>query len=350
MFEQLGFENLTPKMASVIFALAIGLIFGSVSQHIKFCFRRSIVGTPQERKSARGIWFAALASATIGTQLLIFYDFFSFNEHRFFNSDIPILAIAMGGIMFGVGMVLTRGCISRLVVLTGSGNIRALIVFVIFAITAHATLKGVFAPVRVWIGSFTLDLGEITGFSELIGGPILWSILIIFVSIFIAYKSSSRISHLILAIFIGLLVPLSWLGTGFILFDEFDPIPLQSLSFTSPSSDLLFWSIASTSIPAGFGVGLIGGVILGSFTAAISKNEFQWITFENHQQTKQYLLGAVLMGSGGVLAGGCTVGAGLAGIPTLSFAAISALICVVIGALMTKYITNIFVNSNYSYA
>ena len=113
---------------------------------------------------------------------------------------------------------------------------------------------------------------------------------------------------------------------------------------------MLFWSIASTSIPAGFGVGLIGGVILGSFTAAISKNEFQWITFENHQQTKQYLLGAVLMGSGGVLAGGCTVGAGLAGIPTLSFAAISALICVVIGALMTKYITNIFVNSNYSYA
>ena len=167
---------------------------------------------------------------------------------------------------------------------------------------------------------------------------------------YIAYKSSSKISHLILAIFIGLLVPLSWLGTGFILFDEFDPIPLQSLSFTSPSSDLLFWSIASTSIPAGFGVGLIGGVILGSFTTAISKNEFQWITFENHQQTKQYLLGAVLMGSGGVLAGGCTVGAGLAGIPTLSFAAISALICVVIGALMTKYITNIFVNSNYSYA
>ena len=141
MFEQLGFENLTPKMASVIFALAIGLIFGSVSQHIKFCFRRSIVGTPQERKSARGVWFAALASATLGTQLLIFYDFFSFTEHRFFNSDIPILAIAMGGIMFGVGMVLTRGCISRLVVLTGSGNIRALIVFLFLQLQPMQLLK-----------------------------------------------------------------------------------------------------------------------------------------------------------------------------------------------------------------
>ena len=75
MFDQLGFDNLTPKLASVIFALVIGLIFGSISQRIKFCFRRSIVGSGQERKSAQGVWFAALASAIIGTQLLIFYNF-----------------------------------------------------------------------------------------------------------------------------------------------------------------------------------------------------------------------------------------------------------------------------------
>jgi len=187
---------------------------------------------------------------------------------------MPLLAIIFGGIMFGVGMVLTRGCISRLVVLTGTGNIRAFIVFIVFAITAHATLKGIFAPIRVWLGSFTLNL-----------------------------------------VFIGLLVPLSYLGTGFILFDEFDPIQLESLSFTSPSSDLLFWTIASSAIPAGFGVGLLGGVLLGSFISAITRNEFKWITFENQQQTKQYLIGASLMGSGGVLAGGCTVGAGLSGVP-----------------------------------
>ncbi|MCH1536090.1 MAG: YeeE/YedE family protein, partial [Amylibacter sp.] len=187
MFDQLGFDNLTPKLASVIFALVIGLIFGSISQRIKFCFRRSIVGSGQERKSAQGVWFAALASAIIGTQLLIFYNFISFSEHRFFNSNMPLLAIIFGGIMFGVGMVLTRGCISRLVVLTGTGNIRAFIVFIVFAITAHATLKGIFAPIRVWLGSFTLNLNEVTGFSKLIGGPILWSIIIFSLSVLIAY-------------------------------------------------------------------------------------------------------------------------------------------------------------------
>ena len=167
---------------------------------------------------------------------------------------------------------------------------------------------------------------------------------------FIAYKSKSKASHLILAVFIGLLVPLSYLGTGFILFDEFDPIQLESLSFTSPSSDLLFWTIASSAIPAGFGVGLLGGVLLGSFISAITRNEFKWITFENQQQTKQYLFGASLMGSGGVLAGGCTVGAGLSGVPTLSFAAIIALIFIVFGAVSAKYFINLTKNSNYSYA
>lgn len=350
MFEQLGFENLTPKMASLIFALFIGLIFGFIGQSIKFCFRRSIVGNLQERKSARGVWFTALASATIGTQLLISYEFVSFSEHRFFNPDIPILAIVFGGILFGTGMVLTKGCISRLVVLSGTGNIRALIVFVVFAITAHATLKGILAPMRTFLGSFTLNLNEYTGFSSIFGGPIFWSMIIVFISILIAIKSNTKVYHLILAIFIGLLVPLSWLGTGYILYDEFDPIQLQSLSFTSPSADLLFWSIASSSIPAGFGVGLLGGVMLGSFISALTKNQFQWISFETPQQTKQYLLGGTFMGVGGVLAGGCTVGAGLAGIPTLSFAAFLAIICVALGALITKYISKLFVNSNYSYA
>jgi uncharacterized membrane protein YedE/YeeE len=134
------------------------------------------------------------------------------------------------------------------------------------------------------------------------------------------------------------LVPFAWLGTGFILQDVFDPIAMQSLSFTSPAADLLFWSIASSSIPAGFGVGLILGVVFGSALAAISKSEFVWQSFENAEQTKRYFLGAGLMGVGGVLAGGCTVGAGLGGVPTLSIAALLALAFIAGGAVLANYI------------
>ena len=336
MFEELGFETLTPVTASIIFALVIGVIFGAIGQHTKFCFRRGVVGEPAERKSARGVWFTGLAAAIIGTQLMVANDIISFADHRFFVSDVPLIAIALGGLLFGAGMVLTRGCVSRLTVLTGTGNTRALIVLIVFAITAHAALKGILAPVRVWAGSFTVDFGQTVSFAQLPGGAILWTALLALGAVSLAYKSGAKPTHLALAAILGLLVPLSWAGTGYILFDEFDPIAMQSLSFTSPSADVLFWAVASTAIPAGFGVGLIGGVIAGSAIASLIKGEFQWQSFETPQQTRRYLSGAILMGLGGVLAGGCTVGAGLGGIPTLSFAAILALAFITIGAITTR--------------
>jgi uncharacterized membrane protein YedE/YeeE len=127
------------------------------------------------------------------------------------------------------------------------------------------------------------------------------------------------------------LVPAGWLGTGFVLQDEFDPIVMQSLSFTAPAADLLFWTVASSAIPAGFGVGLILGVVLGAAAASLSKGEFHWQSFDTAKQTGRYFLGAALMGVGGVLAGGCTVGAGLAGIASLSIAALLALASIALG-------------------
>ena len=80
--------------------------------------------------------------------------------------------------------------------------------------------------------------------------------------------------------------------------------------------------MAFSTILAGVGIGLILGVILGAAAASLSKNEFTWQSFNTPKQTGRYFLGAALMGVGGVLAGGCTVGAGLAGIASLSIAAI----------------------------
>lgn len=119
------------------------------------------------------------------------------------------------------------------------------------------------------------------------------------------------------------------------LYDDFDPIALESLSFTSPSAETLFWVIASTSIPAGFGTGLLGGVLIGAFATALISGRFQWQSFTSPRQTGRYLSGAVLMGIGGVLAGGCTLGAGLSGVPTLSIAAILAILSIAVGGVLT---------------
>jgi uncharacterized protein len=143
-----------------------------------------------------------------------------------------------------------------------------------------------------------------------------------------------------MAALIGLLVPAAWVGTGFVLYDDFDPIALESLSFTAPFADTLFWTIASTSIPANFGVGLIGGVLVGSLAASVLFGSFKWQSFTTPAETGRYASGAALMGVGGVLAGGCTVGAGLAGIPTLSFAALLAIASIAAGGLLTNAALN----------
>ncbi|KKK70134.1 hypothetical protein LCGC14_2927050 [marine sediment metagenome] len=131
---------------------------------------------------------------------------------------------------------------------------------------------------------------------------------------------------------IGLLVAVGWLATGRLLLDDFDPITFESMSFTAPWTETLFWTVASTSIPAGFGTGLIGGVLAGAFASALLRRELLLESFTAPGQTLRYIGGGAMMGFGGVLAGGCTVGAGLSGVSTLSVAAVIALVSIITGA------------------
>lgn len=331
MFETLGFEDTTARAVSVLFALGLGILFGGLAQLTRFCFRRAVVG--EDRRQAAGVWAMALAVAVLGTQAGVALGWISFAEHRLMVADLPIAAVILGGVMFGVGMVLTRGCVSRLMVLTGSGNLRALVVIVTFAIVAHATLKGVLAPLRTWIGGVTLPVGDYASLATLTGAPLVVAAVIAAAALVLALRSGNRALPLLGGALIGALVPLAWVGTGYVLFDEFDPIAMESLSFTAPSAETLFYTLASSAVPAGFGTGLVGGVLIGALVAALLSGSFQWQSFESPRQTGRYLSGAVLMGIGGVLAGGCTVGAGLAGIPTLSLAAVLALASIAAGGL-----------------
>ena len=334
MFESLGFENHTAPQVAVGLALILGAVFGLLAERTKFCFRRSLVG--EDRKQALGVWLTALAVAVLGTQAGVLAGLITFDEHRFLSSDLPILAIVVGGLMFGAGMVLTRGCASRLTVLSATGNLRAVFVLLVFAITAHAMLKGVLAPVRTTLGSVSVSLGDAVSLAALPGGALIWSLVIALAALAFAARSGNPITTLVMAALLGALVPAGWIGTGHVLYDDFDPVALESLSFTAPYAYTLFWTVASTSIPANFGVGLIGGTLLGAFLSSLLFGSFQWQSFSAPAETGRYAGGAVLMGVGGGLAGGCTVGAGLAGVPTLSVAALLAILSIAGGALLTN--------------
>ena len=337
MYADLGLETLSPLTASAIFGALLGLVFGAAALHSQFCLRRSLVGDNRnERSSALAVWLTALLVAVTGTQLSVFAGWIDFSDHRFHSTSIPYALIVAGGLLFGAGMVLTRGCASRLSVLAGSGNLRALTVIMLFAIAAHATLKGFLSPLRTYLADFTYDTDINLTLTQSPMLKTLCVILLAALAVAVARNSRVALSKLATGALIGALVPIGWVGTGFVLFDDFDPIVFQSLSFTSPGTDLLFWTIASTSTGAGFGVGLLLGVVAGSALLALMTSTFEWQSFSTPAQTGRYTLGGILMGVGGVFAGGCTVGAGLSGIASFSISAALSLVFIIVGAKLTN--------------
>ena len=324
----------------VLFGLLLGLLFGVAAQVSRFCLRRAVAGEDGADLSALSVWMLAFAVAVGGSQIGIATGWIELGDHRFLASDIAVSAVVFGGLIFGAGMVLTRGCITRLTVLSATGNLRAATVLIVVAVVAHAMMKGILAPVRVALSSVTTTL-PFGSFAELSGLSIGVPGVLLAAAIVLAQKSKASIAQLAFGAVIGLVIVAGWVGTSTLLMDEFDPTPVQSVSFTQPWADSLFWVIASTAIPAGFGVGLIGGVLVGAFISAAIRSELRLVSFSDGAETLRYITGGALMGAGGVLAGGCTIGAGLTGGSTLSLSALLALGSIVAGAMMTRRLMQI---------
>jgi len=340
MSAELAF-GLTPRTASVLIGAGLGLAFGVLAERTRFCLRRGIAGEPDERPAALGVWAVALAVALAGTALALGAGLIDLADHRFLASRLPVLAIVVGGLLFGIGMVLAKGCASRLTVLAGSGNLRALTVLIVFAAVAHAALKGALSPIRTSLSAYTVDLGGITTLGALPGGLGLWSAAIVAALLVLVARSGARPAYLVGGAMIGALAPLGWLATGWLLKDEFNPIPAESIAMTSAGAETLFWWVASSAIQPTFGVGFLAGIVGGSFLSSLLARDFKVVGFTEATPTGRYLAGGALMGLGGVLAGGCTIGAGLAGVGTLSVAAILALASIVVGAVIVQAVARL---------
>lgn len=339
MFADLNLGDMTPFFAAFIAASVIGLAFGWSAQRSRFCLRQAIVG--ENRLSAAATWATALIIALLGTQWVIAQDVVAFADHLLYAENLPVLAIVVGGALFGIGMVLTRGCASRLTVLAAGGNLRAVYVVILFAIIAHATLKGVFAPWRQAITSYTVEAGgalpQIAAYGV--------AALALAVIVAALRAGQARLSHLAYAAVIGLLVPTTWYVTGYVLYDDFDVIPLQQLSMTLPATDTLFYLIASSSVQLGFSVGFIGGLVVGAGLASFAYGEVKFQSFESAAQWRSYTLGAAFMGFGAVIAGGCTLGAALSGIPALSVTGVLAFVSIIAGAKLAHAFSGISLGS-----
>ena len=329
--ELAGFEDADLNVFLPVAGLLLGALFGAVAQASRFCLRSAIVGSGASGLSPMaGAWALALLAALGGAQALGYLGFVDFAETRFVSETLPLGALVLGGLMFGAGMVLTRGCASRLTVLTAQGNLRALTVLTVFAITAYMTLRGLLAAPRLAFTEAT-SLAVDAGSAVL---PVAGAAALVALLGLAVWRSGVSLRLGLAGVAVGLIVAGGWFATGALLADPFDPRPAESLAFTSGASDALFYAMASTALEPGFGAAMVGGVLAGAFVSALARRELRLESFVAPNQTVRYLSGAVLMGIGGVMAGGCTIGAGLTGLSTLAVAPLVALVSIVAGAVL----------------
>jgi uncharacterized membrane protein YedE/YeeE len=331
---------------SVSAGFAIGLTFGAVGLLSGFCLLSSLREwwTADDGRKLRS-YAVALAVAIVGTQFIAGAGIVDIGKSIYLQPSFSAPLMFVGGLLFGLGMVLSNGCASRAVVLLGKGNIRSLVVIVIIGVTAQMTLKGLIAPARLGILQWTQftpsaisapALLASYGLTENIARAVVALIASGALVIFAFSDRQFRLAYgqIAAGLAVGLLVIAGWLATGWIGADEFNPIPVTSLTFISPIADSVQYVMFSTGLTLNFGIALFAGVVTGSFATAILTGRFHLEGYTSAGHTARSITGAALMGSGGAMAYGCSIGQGLTGLSTLAMPSLIAVAGIVTGAAL----------------
>lgn len=323
----------------------IGLLFGFFAHRSRFCLRSAVIefarGTHEGKLT---VWLFTFSTAILLTQTFIVLGWLDVQDARQLSARGSLSGAAVGGLMFGAGMILARGCSSRLLVLAAQGNLRALLSGLVFAVTAQSALTGLLSPLRLTIaGWWTVEGGGARDVLALTGlghpGGLLFGGLWLAGALLWARRQRVAFWGWFGAIGVGVMVALAWLATYAVSRAVFDTTPpIQSLSFTGPAADMLMLVLSPPGQPLKFDLGLVPGVALGAFLSALLWRELKLEGFQGGQAMRRYIAGALLMGFGGMLAGGCAVGAGVSGAAIFTITSFVTLVGIWTAAVVTDWL------------
>ena len=330
------------------------VVFGAIANKTNFCTMGAVSDwVNMDDKNRLRAWFLAIGVAIIGSQLLQAWGFIDLGQSIYLTANFGWLGHALGGFLFGVGMTLGGGCGQRTLVRVGSGNLKSLVVMLLMGITAYMTLRGLLAPVRINVIETTnLDLAarnlssqglptliqSVTGIADM--QAVRWVVAAVVGLGFTLYALASSeflrsYKNLFAGFSVGLLVVAGWYITGKIGFDEFEPVRLESFTFVAPVGENVNYLMTYTGSTINFGIAAVLGVIAGSFLYAVLSGTFRIETFSTREDMVNHVIGSVLMGFGGVIALGCTIGQGVTGMSTLALGSVITLFTIIFGAAFT---------------
>lgn len=340
-----------------VLGFAIGAVFGYVGSSTRFCTMGAVSDIVHMGDWSRmRMWMLAIATAILGTAALQLAGLFDASKSIYTGGHLIWLSHLVGGLAFGTGMTLASGCGARTLIRIGGGNLKSVVVFAFFAISALMTLRGLFGVWRTSLldpVALTLPHGQdLPAFlapwlgtdaalalaAGVLGGSLLIATL--------WRRDAWRADILFGGLVSGALVVAGWYVTGHLAHLAEHPDTLEeafiatsgnraeSLTFVAPLAyalDLLTtWSDASRTLT--FGIASVIGVVTGSAAHAILTRNFRIESFRDAGDLARHITGAVLMGFGGVTAVGCTIGQGISGLSTLALGSLLTTAAIIAGA------------------
>ena len=350
----------------------LGFILGFVVSKTNFCTMGAVsdwvnIGDLSRFKS----WMFAAGIAILGVTILEYTSYINVNDSRipYRNSVFFWPRYILGGLMFGIGMTYASGCGNKVLIRVGGGNIKSIVVLLVAGLMAYLMTRTDFYGVvfHSWMSPISPDLAKIgiedqslstilsylfssenLSNTKLLVGLIIASIVMLFI-----FKSGTFIKNtdnLLGGFVVGIVVIIAWFLTGSSLGQEWietnnfldTPQPgvgMQSFTFINPMGEtIIFLGNAADSFYLTFGVTALISVILGSFVYSITSNSVRVEWFASKQDFVRHMLGAVLIGIGGVLSLGCTIGQGVSGVSTLALGSFITLISIILGAAISMKI------------
>ncbi len=351
-----------------VFVAAV--IMGAIANKTNFCTMGAVSDWVNMGDTGRmRAWLLAMAVALIGVLGMEAANVISFSSGTFppyRTENFAWLRYLLGGLMFGIGMTLGSGCGSKTLIRVGGGNLKSVVVLVITSIMAYLMMWTSFfeKAFMSWMGPTSVSLAKfgipsqelsavvagVTGMESslalrLIIGAMVAIALLIFIFKSVDFRKS--FDNILGGTVVGLAVVAGWYITGGsmgVAWKDFadmaadvpSRVNVQSYTFISPMGDSVRYLMEPTNLMfVNFGVTALVGVIVGSFLYAIIARRFRVEWFASGSDFSNHVVGGVLMGVGGVLSMGCTIGQAVTGVSTLAIGSILTFLAIVGGSAAT---------------
>lgn len=342
-------------------AFAVAFVFGAIGQKTHFCTMGAVSDIVNMGDWSRmRMWLLAIGIAILGAGALHAAGLIDLGKSIYRTPTFTWLSYLLGGLCFGIGMVLASGCGSKTLIRIGGGNLKSLVVFLVLGVVAYMTMRGVLGVFRVNVlekAAVTFPGGQdLPALLAAAGMAPQTAFLLAVLGIgggLTAFCLMKRdfwtVDNLLGGLGTGFAVVAAWYVSGHLGYLPEHPDTLEeaflatnsgrmeSLTFVAPQAYtlelLMLWSDTSRKVT--FAIATVLGVIAGAGAWALVTRSFRWEGFASVEDTTNHLLGAALMGFGGVTAMGCTVGQGITGFSTLALGSIVTFLAIVAGAAAT---------------